>query len=538
MKLGSLVADRENVWVRLKGVLCVKEEWDGCMPVPPASECGGNEGALGSVDGDGMFAVMPCVDPTTQRQMTVVRCATRAQYEAVVDRQLAAWKQRWRDETMPARGQVLRVFGERLRELKSELGTLIALETGKVLAEGEGEIQEVIDICEYAVGLSRSIAGQVLPSERRDHTLLEMWHPRGVVGVITAFNFPAAVWGWNAALALVTGNAVLWKPAPTGNLIAVALTQIMHSTLEELKYPKELCSLVAGRTPVGQWIADDLRMGLVSFTGSCDAGRKVAVAVAGRLGASLLELGGNNALVVHADADLPLALDACFFGACGTAGQRCTTTRRVLVNEAIYDSFVHALVAKYEQHVQIGDPLDPKTLVGPLHAAASVERYRAAISRAVQDGGTVLVGGSVRADLGLQFVEPTVIGGLAHYHALLMNETFAPILYVIKYATLDEAIAINNQVPQGLSSALFSLNMRNSWKWLSAQGADSGLVNVNVGTSGAEIGGAFGGEKDSGGGRESGSDAWKAYCRRVTATVNYGMELPLSQGISFTNSSS
>jgi aldehyde dehydrogenase family 7 protein A1 len=429
---------------------------------------------------------------------------------------------------MPSRGDIVRQIGDALREKKLLLGKLISLEMGKILPEGIGEVQEFIDICDFGVGLSRQLAGKCLPSERQDHVMFEMWHPLGAVGYITAFNFPCAVFGWNSAISLVCGNVQIWKPSETTPLVAIALTKIIAKVLKNNGYPAEIASLVVGRGVIGEKLAKDSRLPLISFTGSTKTGRHVSKLVHERLGKTILELGGNNAVIVDEDCNLDMALRAVLFGAVGTAGQRCTSTRRLYLHHSIYSTFLSRLVDSYRQ-VVIGDPLDEKTLMGPLHTKTAVEMYRKGIEEAVSQGGKVLYGGKVIAD---NFVEPTIIEVKPNAKCV-QAELFAPILYVMSFDTLQEAISLNNSVSQGLSSSLFSNRMQNVFEWLGPLGSDCGIVNVNIGTSGAEIGGAFGGEKETGGGRESGSDAWKQYMRRVTATVNYGNALPLAQGIQF-----
>mmetsp|Transcript_6821 Transcript_6821/g.12204 ORF Transcript_6821/g.12204 Transcript_6821/m.12204 type:complete len:544 (-) Transcript_6821:1150-2781(-) len=480
-------------------------------------------------------------DATTGHVLGTIAIPTESDYELVINTiQLA--QQKWSLTPPPSRAAVLRTFADSIRKYIEQLGTLISLEMGKILAEGIGEVQEVLDICDLALGLCRSLSGCVLPSERPDHVILETWQSLGIVGVLSAFNFPMAVFGWNVALALVTGNAVFWKPSETTPLTALALNSLLTDALDQNGFSRCLSTVLVGTgDQLGQRMANDRRIDLLSFTGSTQVGRKVATRVASRLGKSLLELGGNNALVVSHDADLELALDAVLFGAVGTAGQRCTTTRRLILHNSIAEIFLEKLVQRYKDFVVIGDPLNNSVLCGPLHSESAVEAYTAAIQQAQADGGRILCGGStVSFDSSLSlrntFVEPTIVDArsLGIEHSLLQNECFSPILYVLCFEKFEDAIRLNNSVSQGLSSALFASDMKVIWEWL--RSAHSGLVNVNVGTSGAEVGGAFGGEKDTGGGRESGSDSWKSYCRRVTASVNYGSSLPLSQGIRFSSS--
>jgi aldehyde dehydrogenase (NAD+) len=463
-----------------------------------------------------------------------VATATPADYEraaAAAERAFRAW----RDVPAPKRGEVVRRLGVELRKHKADLGRLVTLETGKIVAEGEGEVQEMIDICDFATGLSRQLHGLTIASERPGHRMMEQWHPLGVVGIISAFNFPVAVWSWNCALAAVCGDATLWKPSEKTPLTAIACVKIAERVCRECGADPAIFSLVCGTgAEVGERLAADARVRLVSATGSTRMGRRVGEVVARRLGRVLLELGGNNAIVVAPSADAKLALRGILFGAVGTAGQRCTTTRRLIVHESIHRRFVTSLVAAYRQ-VRIGNPLDPATLMGPLIDAAAVEDFEAAVAAARRCGGRVRCGGKqwrgAKAGGGF-YVTPTIIEA-ANDWPVVQHETFAPILYVMKYRTLAEAIGLHNGVPQGLSSAIFTNDVREAEAFLAATGSDCGIANVNLGTSGAEIGGAFGGEKETGGGRESGSDAWKAYMRRQTATVNFSAALPLAQGIEF-----
>jgi aldehyde dehydrogenase (NAD+) len=436
---------------------------------------------------------------------------------------------RWREVPAPRRGEIVRELGEAFRREKAALGRLVTQDTGKILSEGLGEVQEVIDICDFAVGLSRQLYGLSMHSERPNHRMYEQWHPLGPVAVITAFNFPVAVWAWNAMIALVCGNSVVWKPSPKAQRSAQAAQQLVDEVLARHGH-RDVTQLVTGGADLGMAMANDARLPLVSFTGSVKAGREVAQAVAKRLGRSLLELGGNNGIIVMDDANLDLAMRAIAFGAAGTAGQRCTTTRRLFVQKGIAPKLIDRLVAAYRS-IRVGDPLEDGTLMGPLVDDDAVRAFESAVAAAVSQGGKVIAGGKRHASGG-SFVEATLIrsdGPLP----VSQDETFAPILYIVEFATLDEAIALHNAVPQGLSSAIFTDSLRAAEKFLSASGSDCGIANVNIGTSGAEIGGAFGGEKDTGGGRESGSDAWKAYMRRQTCTINHGSELPLAQGVKF-----
>ncbi|MCA9679145.1 MAG: aldehyde dehydrogenase family protein [Kofleriaceae bacterium] len=495
----------------------------------------GRAGALpGAASGGwlaaGGDATLVSTDPTTGEALATVQVADDAAYAQVIGRAQARFAE-WRLRPGPRRGELVRKLGERLRAHKDALGELISLEVGKIRSEGLGEVQEMIDICDFAVGLSRQLHGLTIASERPGHRMSEQWHPLGPVGVITAFNFPMAVWAWNAALAAVCGDVTIWKPSPRASLCGLAVQRLCMEVEAEEDAAGVFGLLIDG-TPTSRRLAADPRIPLVSFTGSVAAGRAVATEVAGRLGRSLLELGGNNAAIVLDDADLDLAVRAIVFGAAGTAGQRCTTTRRVFAQRGVIDRLTDRVVAAYRT-VRIGDPLERGTLMGPLIGADAVEAYRRAIAAAIAQGGEVRCGGKVVDGPGW-FVEPTVIRAPAQADfPIAHDETFAPILYVFEVADLDEAIAANNAVPQGLSSAIFTEGLRSAERFLSPAGSDCGIANVNTGTSGAEIGGAFGGEKDTGGGRESGSDAWKAYMRRQTSTVNYGGALPLAQGVEF-----
>ncbi|MBL9187190.1 MAG: aldehyde dehydrogenase family protein [Opitutaceae bacterium] len=483
------------------------------------------------------FGVGPAIEKRSPIDGTVLGRVTTAT-PAELDRVLGAAQRAfhvWREVPAPRRGEVVRRYGEALRAHKADLGRLVTLETGKIVAEGEGEVQEMIDICDFATGLSRQLHGLTIASERPGHRMMEQWHPLGVVGIISAFNFPVAVWAWNSALAAVCGDATVWKPSEKTPLTAVACAKLAERVCRECGVDPAVFSLVCGdAAAVGGPLVADRRVTLVSATGSTRMGRRVGEAVAQRFGRSLLELGGNNAIIVTRSADLKLALRAILFGAVGTAGQRCTSTRRLIVHEMIAAKLTRMLVAAYRQ-VRIGNPLDPATLMGPLIDCDAAEAYAQAITAAKQQGGRVLVGGkrlAGTARAGGFYVSPCLIAA-ENAWAIVQHETFAPILYVMTYRTFDEAIALNNAVPQGLSSAIFTGDQREAELFVSACGSDCGIANVNLGTSGAEIGGAFGGEKETGGGRESGSDAWKAYMRRQTATINYSRELPLAQGIRF-----
>ncbi len=467
--------------------------------------------------------------PGDGARLASVAQATRADYERAIETGLSTFE-RWRTEPAPARGEVVRQMGEALREHKDDLGALVALEMGKVLSEGLGEVQEMIDIADFAVGLSRQLYGLTMHSERPNHRMYEQWHPIGTVGIISAFNFPVAVWSWNAFLAFVCGDVCLWKPSEKTPLTALAVCRVLDGVLERNGW-RGISNLVIGDVDqVGEPMLDDRRVPLVSATGSCRMGKIVGPRVAARLGRSLLELGGNNALIVMDDADLDLALVATAFGAVGTAGQRCTTTRRLLVQKGVAAQLTERLVASYAS-IKIGPPLEAGVLCGPLIDQDAVQTYTDAIARIRADGGEILCGGNALDRPGC-YVEPTIARVPTDF-ALAKDETFAPILYVMEIDDLDDAIRIQNDVPQGLSSAIFTDSVRTAERFLSAAGSDCGIANVNIGTSGAEIGGAFGGEKETGGGREAGSDAWKAYMRRQTCTINWGTDLPLAQGVEF-----
>jgi aldehyde dehydrogenase (NAD+) len=471
--------------------------------------------------------VLDCVNPTTGDVIARVQTASADDYEQVMTRarEVAA---EWRNVPAPVRGEAVRLCTEALRRHKDALGSLVTLEMGKIKAEGDGEVQEMIDIGDFALGQSRMLYGNTMHSERPHHRMYEQWHPLGVVGVISAFNFPVAVWAWNAFIAAICGNATVWKPSPKGALCCIAVQNICNEALAEGGFPPIFLSFIEDGHALAEQFVDDRRVDLMSFTGSTAVGRRVGARVAERMGKSLLELGGNNAIILDRSADLNMASPGIVFGAVGTAGQRCTTTRRLFVPEDMLDAVSETLVNAYRQ-VRIGDPMDPNTLMGPLTDAAAVDRFEQAVASAVSEGGRVLTGGERLEGC---FVQPTVIVARNDWD-VVQGETFAPILYVIPYGDLDEALEMQNGVAQGLSSAIFTNDVRSAERFLSASGSDCGIANVNIGTSGAEIGGAFGGEKETGGGRESGSDAWKAYMRRQTNTINWGSELPLAQGIKF-----
>jgi len=490
-------------------------------------------GVCGASFHEAQGELLESFSPATGAKIGTLRQGNREDYEKVVSEAREAFL-RWRCLPAPKRGEFVRRCGEKMREFKEPLGKLVSLEMGKILQEGLGEVQEAIDIADYAVGLSRQLYGVTTQSERPDHRLYEQWHPYGLCGVITAFNFPAAVWAWNAMIALVCGDAVIWKPSEKTPLTAIALQKLLHPIFEEEGFGAVLSMVMGTLDDVGKPMVADRRIPLISATGSCRMGRQVGAAVAGRMGRSLLELGGNNAVIVLEDAELELAVRAVLFGAVGTAGQRCTSTRRLYLQESIAEKVTKRLVEGYGQ-LRIGNPLSDGTLVGPLIDEDAVKMFEAAVAKAQELGGELLAGGARATEGELaagNFVQPTIIRAEKDL-PLLKEETFAPILYVVTVKDLGEAIALQNDVDQGLSSALFTNDMRAAERFLSAAGSDCGIANINLGTSGAEIGLAFGGEKDTGGGREAGSDSWKSYMRRQTNTINYGTTLPLAQGIEF-----
>ena len=491
---------------------------------------------LGVFDGEwsGSGKVLQSFSPNDGSLLGEVRTATPPEYERALHRAAAAFE-KWKIVPAPKRGEVIRQLGNALREAKEQLGMLVTLEAGKIIAEGQGEVQEMIDICDFATGLSRQLYGLTIASERPNHRMMEQWHPLGVVGVITAFNFPVAVWAWNTALAAVCGNSSVWKPSSLTPLCAIAVTKIAEQVCRANDVDPALFTLVIGDGAViGQKLLDDKRVPLISATGSSKMGVRVAESVGRRFGKTILELGGNNAIIVTPSADLDLALRAILFGAVGTAGQRCTSTRRIIVHESIRDALVKRLAKAYEQ-IPIGNPTQPGTLCGPLINQQAVDDMQAALENVREQGGKILFGGERLAGPkfpGGCYVRPCLVAA-RHDMKIVHDETFAPILYLIGYKNFADAIVYHNEVPQGLSSAIFTNDVREAELFLSARGSDCGIANVNIGTSGAEIGGAFGGEKETGGGRESGSDSWRAYMRRQTATINYGTDLPLAQGIKF-----
>ncbi len=477
--------------------------------------------------------IIDSFSPVDGKKIASVTSADKESYEAVIRKAEEAFNE-WRQWPAPKRGEIVRQIGEALRRHKEPLGKLVSYEMGKSLQEGYGEVQEMIDICDFAVGLSRQLHGLTMHSERPAHRMYEQWHPLGIVGIISAFNFPVAVWSWNSMLAWVCGDVCVWKPSEKTPICAVACQNIIADVFVKNNVPEGVSGIIIGGRDVGEWMSNDTKVPLVSATGSTRMGKAVGAAVAARLGRSLLELGGNNAIIISKEADLNIAITGALFGAVGTAGQRCTTTRRLIVHEDIYETVKEKLVNAYKQ-LRIGDPLDEKNHVGPLIDKDAVALYLKAIKQCKEEGGLFAVEAGVLDGPGYEsgcYVKPC-IAEVENYFDIVQHETFAPILYLIRYATIEEAIAKQNNVPQGLSSSIMTLNLREAEQFLSAAGSDCGIANVNIGTSGAEIGGAFGGEKETGGGRESGSDAWKNYMRRQTNTINYGNQLPLAQGIKF-----
>ena len=478
-------------------------------------------------------AIIESHSPVDGKLIARIRASDKANYETVVEKAQEAFVE-WRLWPAPKRGEVVRQIGDALRQYKQPLGQLVSYEMGKSLQEGYGEVQEMIDICDFAVGLSRQLHGFTMHSERPSHRMYEQWHPLGIVGIISAFNFPVAVWSWNSMLAWICGDTCIWKPSEKTPVCAIACQHIVAEVFARNNVPEGVSGLVIGNREAGEWMASDTRIPLVSATGSTRMGKAVGTAVGGRLGRALLELGGNNSIIISKDADTDIAILGSVFGAVGTAGQRCTTTRRLIIHESIYNSIKEKLVTAYAQ-LRIGNPLDEKNHVGPLIDKDAVRMYMEAIEKCKHEGGNFVVEGHVLEGDGYEsgcYVKPCIAEVKPHFR-IVQNETFAPILYLLKYKTLDEAIGIQNGVPQGLSSSIMTLNLREAEKFLSHAGSDCGIANVNIGTSGAEIGGAFGGEKETGGGRESGSDAWKNYMRRQTNTINYSTNLPLAQGIKF-----
>ncbi|WP_299177086.1 aldehyde dehydrogenase family protein [uncultured Chryseobacterium sp.] len=477
--------------------------------------------------------IIESFSPVDGRLIAKIKTSGESDYDKVIESAQKAF-QEFRLIPAPKRGEIVRQLSQKLREYKEDLGKLVSYEMGKSLQEGLGEVQEMIDICDFAVGVSRQLHGYTMHSERPGHRMYEQYHPLGIVGIITAFNFPVAVWSWNTALAWICGNVTIWKPSEKTPLCAIACQNIMNEVLKENNLPEGISSVLVADHEIGQKLVDDKRVSLVSFTGSTRVGRMVSSKVAERFGKSILELGGNNAIIISKDADIDMAIIGAVFGAVGTAGQRCTTTRRLIIHESVYDEVKNRLVKAYGQ-LKIGNPLDENNHVGPLIDVDAVNQYVAAIEKCKKEGGKFIVEGEVLKGKGYEsgcYVKPC-IAEVKNSYEIVQHETFAPILYLIKYNTLEEAIAIQNDVPQGLSSAIMTQNLREAELFLSHAGSDCGIANVNIGTSGAEIGGAFGGEKETGGGRESGSDVWKYYMRRQTNTINYTTQLPLAQGIKF-----
>tara|TARA_R110002096_G_scaffold161007_5_gene327419 strand:+ start:11534 stop:13051 length:1518 start_codon:yes stop_codon:yes gene_type:complete len=478
---------------------------------------------------DESTGIIESINPATNELIASVRSTSAAEYEQIVAQAAESFKA-WRQVPAPVRGEAVRRIGNGLRKYKDPLGSLVAMEMGKIKAEGDGEVQEMIDIADFAVGQSRMMYGRTMHSERPQHRMYEQWHPLGIVGTISAFNFPVAVYSWNACIAAVCGNVNIWKPSPKTPLCGVAVQKIINEALADMDLPDVFFLINDGSNELAAKFVDDERVNMISFTGSCAVGKKVGERVSGRMGKVLLELGGNNAIIVDEFANMDLVVPAIVFGSVGTAGQRCTSTRRIIAHSSRFEELKAALVKAYGQ-IRIGDPLDPETLMGPLIDESSLQRVEAACKAVVAAGGEVLCGGE-RVDGPGNFITPAIAVAKNDWD-VVQTETFGPILYLMQYDTLDEAIAMQNGVVQGLSSAIFTDNLQNAEYFLSAGGSDCGIANVNIGTSGAEIGGAFGGEKETGGGREAGSDSWKAYMRRQTNTINWGKDLPLAQGINF-----
>ena len=496
----------------------------GIEPLNSGS-CAGYDGWSKSVD----TPVLASINPADESIIASVQEPSKADYEHLIKSANVSFEQ-WQDVPAPKRGEVIRAIADALREHKDVLGSLVSLETGKIKQEGDGEVQEMIDIADYAAGLSRMIYGKIIPSERPKHHMQEQWHPLGSIGVITAFNFPVAVWAWNAMIAAVCGNTVVWKPSPKVPLCAIAVQHICNRVFKKFGYAGVFNLLITSDNQLAEKMVSDSRLSLISFTGSTAIGKIISQKVAARLGKSILELSGNNAVIIDETADLNKAVPSIVFGAVGTAGQRCTTTRRVIVHESRYEELLERLLDAYQQ-IKLGDPLDPNVLVGPLIDEAAVKCFQNAIKDLKAIDAKILCGGNIAERKGY-FVEPTLVETKKNCD-FLQKEIFAPILYLVRYSVWDEALNFHNSVPQGLSSSLFTESLVNAERFLSARGSDCGIANINIGTSGAEIGGAFGGEKETGGGREAGSDAWRAYMRRQTNTVNWGEGLPLAQGITF-----
>jgi aldehyde dehydrogenase (NAD+) len=474
------------------------------------------------------------VSPTDSSVIANVQNANREDYETLISKAQQAFPE-WRKVPAPQRGDIVRQIGNAVREAKDDLGKLVSWEMGKIYQEGLGEVQEMIDICDFAVGLSRQLYGSTMHSERPGHRMYDQYHPLGIVGIISAFNFPVAVWSWNAMIAAVCGNVSIWKPSPKTPLCSIALQRILGKVLRENGIQEGVFNLVIGTNEeIAETLVNDKRVPLISATGSTEMGRKVSAKVASRLGRSILELGGNNAIIVTESADLKIAIPGIVFGSVGTCGQRCTTTRRIIIHESIYEDVKNKLIQAYSQlENRVGDPLDSNTLIGPMIDEVAVNNFRNALEEVRRQGGKLIYGGDVLEGHPSNLYVRPALAEVENHWTIVQDETFAPLLYLIRYQNFDEALRLQNDVPQGLSSAVFTRDFQQSEKFLSHEGSDCGLANINIGTSGAEIGGAFGGEKDTGGGRESGSDAWKSYMRRQTNTINYSSDLPLAQGVSF-----
>jgi aldehyde dehydrogenase (NAD+) len=482
----------------------------------------------------GNGSLIESVSPADGSVIAQVRNANREDYETVISQAQDSF-QEWRKIPAPQRGEIVRQIGNAVREAKADLGKLVSWEMGKIYQEGLGEVQEMIDICDFAVGLSRQLYGFTMHSERPGHRMYDQYHPLGIVGIITAFNFPVAVWSWNSMIAAVCGDVSIWKPSPKTPLCSIALQRIIGKVIRKNKMPEGVFNLVIGTNEeIAETLVNDTRVPLISATGSTNVGRKVSAKVASRLGRSILELGGNNAIIITESADLKIAIPGIVFGSVGTCGQRCTTTRRIIVHESIYDDVKDQLVQAYSQlENRVGDPLDSDTLIGPMIDEVAVKTFRNALKAIREQGGKIIYGGDILDGYPSELYVRPALAEVENHWQIVQEETFAPLLYLIRYQDFDEALRLQNDVPQGLSSAVFTRDFQESEKFLSHEGSDCGLANVNIGTSGAEIGGAFGGEKDTGGGRESGSDAWKAYMRRQTNTINYSSDLPLAQGVNF-----
>ena len=482
----------------------------------------------------GNGSLIESVSPADGSVIAHVRNANREDYETVISLAQDSF-QEWRKIPAPQRGEIVRQIGNAVREAKEDLGKLVSWEMGKIYQEGLGEVQEMIDICDFAVGLSRQLYGFTMQSERPGHRMYDQYHPLGIVGIITAFNFPVAVWSWNSMIAAVCGDVSIWKPSPKTPLCSIALQRIIGKVIRENKMPEGVFNLVIGTNEeIAETLVNDTRVPLISATGSTNMGRKVSAKVASRLGRSILELGGNNAIIITESADLKIAIPGIVFGSVGTCGQRCTTTRRIIIHDSIYDDVKNQLVQAYSQlENRVGDPLDSDTLIGPMIDEVAVKTFRNALKAIREQGGKIIYGGDILDGYPSELYVRPALAEVENHWPIVQEETFAPLLYLIRYQDFDEALRLQNDVPQGLSSAVFTRDFQESEKFLSHEGSDCGLANVNIGTSGAEIGGAFGGEKDTGGGRESGSDAWKAYMRRQTNTINYSSDLPLAQGVNF-----